>query len=84
MSDQTTLDLSLVELTDMINKARRSVLEGNSLSIEDQAMLVKLLRQSRMAASEAGTKARTKRAAKGLDDDALMDSLNAAFNSPGG
>lgn len=73
-------DVTAVQLTEKINLARRRVLEGEQLSIEEQAELVKLLRQNRMAASETSSKSKSKKvAAKGMDDDALQDSLNAAF-----
>lgn len=73
-------DVTAIELTEKINLARRRVLEGEQLSIEEQAELVKLLRQNRMSASEASTKSKSKAKSKaGMDDDALQDSLNAAF-----
>lgn len=60
------------------NIARQKVLSGESLSIEEQARLTKLLRENRYSSAEAGgaarTKGKAKTAAKSGIDDATLDS----------
>lgn len=62
------------------NNARQRVLAGEQLPLEEQAKLVKLLRENRFSAAEAGGKARStgkaKTAAKtGISDDDLDSQL---------
>lgn len=52
------------DLKFQLNKARQRVLSGEKLTLEEQKELLQMIRQSRTAAAEAGTKARTTRVAK--------------------
>lgn len=52
------------DLKFQLNKARQRVLSGEKLTLEEQAELLQMIRQSRTAAAEAGTTARTKRVGK--------------------
>lgn len=52
------------DLKFQLNKARQRVLAGEKLSLEEQKELLEMIRQSRTAAAESGTKARTKRVGK--------------------
>jgi hypothetical protein len=66
--------MSTLEQT--LNQARQRVLAGENLTVAEQAELVKLLRQNRFGAAEAGATARTRKtatkaAAKGVSDEDL-------------
>ena len=63
------------------NSARQRVLSGEHLPLEEQARLVKLLRENRFSSAEAGGKARsTGKAAKvkatGISDEDLDSQLD--------
>jgi hypothetical protein len=77
-------ELTKVELTDLINRNRKRVLDGEEIPIEDQAAMVKLLRQGRMAAAEAATKSKSK-SKKVTDEeaDAVLDALLADTDTKG-
>lgn len=69
-----------MSLDQAFNEARQRVLAGENLPLEEQAKLVKLLRENRFTAAEAGTKARstrtaTKAAKSGISDDDLDSQL---------
>lgn len=69
------------DLKFQLNKARQRVLAGEKLTIEEQKELLQMIRQSRTAAAEAGTAARTKRvtkkqAATGVSDAELDAQLS--------
>ena len=62
------------------NLARQRVLAGEQLPLEEQARLVKLLRENRYSSAEAGGKARTsgkaaKTKASGISDEDLDSQL---------
>jgi len=71
------------DLQQKFNLARERALAGERLSLDEQAELVKLLREQRYSAAEAGASARTRKtsarqAKTGLDDadlDAQLDDL---------
>lgn len=70
----------MADLAQTLNDARRRVLAGEDLTIAEQAELVKLLRQNRHTAAEAGAKSRTKKSserstAKGISDEDLDAAL---------
>lgn len=64
-------------LEDLFNSARRRVLAGEQLSLEEQAELLKAIRAGRYSAAEAGAASRTKKAAakKTISDEDLDSQL---------
>lgn len=70
------------DLKTSLNVARQRVLAGEKLTVEEQKELLSLIRQSRVAAAEAGNSARTKRntkaaAKKGATDEQLHSDLDS-------
>ena len=69
-----------MDLEQTLNEARRKVLSGTPLSIEEQAELLRVIRGNRFAAAEAGAASRTRKTAAktaktGLSDDDLDSQL---------
>lgn len=74
----------MADLATTLNDARRRVLAGEDLSITEQAELVKLLRQNRNTAAEAGAKSRTKKSTERTTKAGISDEdLDAALGDLG-
>lgn len=66
------------------NNARQKVLAGEHLPLDEQARLVKLLRENRYSAAEAGGKARSTGKAKATAKNGISDDdLDAALGDLG-
>lgn len=68
-------------LEQIINQARQRILAGERLSLDEQAALVKAIREGRNSAAEAGAAARTKKAgtrkaAAGATDEEVSSDLD--------